>query len=92
MIRLLLLSLLLSGCATMGVRESSVLNKTTGEEWIVRLQHDGNLDFQKGEVKIKVDNRGRASLLEQALQAPLVGIMGTTSNLLNNSIEKASVK
>jgi len=88
---LLLSLLLLNGCATWGARESRVI-LPSGEEYRVYAQHDGKLDFQKGDVKVSIDNRGRPSLLEQAISAPMVGIVGTAGATINNSVKEAVVK
>jgi hypothetical protein len=79
--------LLLTGCATWGTRESRVI-LPTGEEYRIYAQHDAQFHYKKGDVEIKVDNRGRPSLIEQALQAPLVGVVGTAGNLLQQRMVK----
>lgn len=79
--------LCLCGCAsTWGNRESRVV-LPSGEVYRVTAQQDGTLAYRNGDVEIKVDNRGRPSMIEQTLTAPLVGIVGTVGKAANHRLE-----
>ena len=54
---LVLLALLLPGCAGLGGRTSSV-TLPNGHKIEIRCQSDGVVDFAQGDIKVKVDNRG----------------------------------
>lgn len=81
----------LTGCATWGNRESRVV-LPTGEEYRFYVQHDGQLDFQLGDLKAKVNNQGRASLIEQVITAPVAGVAGAANTMMGNSLKEAVVK
>lgn len=53
----LLFTLAMGGCVGLGSRESSV-TYPDGKVYRVRCQSDGMIDFQQGDVKVRVDNRG----------------------------------
>lgn len=86
-----ILLLLLSGCASWGNRESRVI-LPNGDTYRVYAQYDGAITYQQGDVKIAIDNRGRPTMIEQAITAPLVGITGIAQGLLTNSVKEAVVK
>lgn len=66
--------LLLSGCAGLGQRESFVV-LPSGQKYLVGCQSDGMVDYAQGDVKLKVDNRGRPGVFEQLLGTVTLGVM-----------------
>lgn len=91
-INLLLMALLiLTGCATLGSRESRVV-LPSGEQYKFYVQHDGQLEFQLGDMKAKVNNQGRASLIEQVVTAPVAGVAGAANTMMGNSLKEVVVK
>lgn len=82
-----MVAMTLAGCAT----ESRVV-LPNGDTYTVRSQHDAKVDFQQADIKISVDNRGRAGLIEQVVTAPIAGIAGATGAIMQNSLKEAVVK
>jgi len=64
--------LALTGCASLGQRESSV-TLPAGDVYKVRCQSDGALKYRNGEVSIEVDNRGRQGLFESVFGTMALG-------------------
>lgn len=79
---LILLALLLPGCVSLGSRKSSVTDPD-GKVYTVMCQSDGVVDFTKGDVKIKVDNRGP---LGQVLAAGTAAL-GKSHELVKEAIK-----
>ena len=63
-------TLIVSGCAGLGGRDSYVLTPD-GKEYRVRCQSDGKIDFADGTVKLTVDNRGPLGQVWAAATASL---------------------
>ena len=80
-----------TSCASWGNRESKVI-LPNGDTYRVYAQYDGAILYRNGDVQISIDNRGRPTMIEQALTAPLVGITGIAQGLLTNSVREAVVK
>ena len=88
---LIILSTLCTSCSTWGNRQSMVI-LPNGDTYRVYAQYDGAILYRNGDVQISIDNRGRPTMIEQALTAPLVGITGIAQGLLTNSVREAEVK
>ena len=71
---LVLLALILPGCATLGQRESSV-TLPSGEVYMVRCQHDATLEFKQGETAIKVNNQGKSGPIDSLISLLTLGIV-----------------
>lgn len=59
----------LFGCAT-----KSTVTLPSGDVYAVKSKHDSLVEFQDGEKKIVVDNRGRPGMIEQVLGAIFVNL------------------
>jgi len=81
----------LTGCSTWGNRQSMVI-LPNGDTYRVYAQYDGAILYRNGDVQISIDNRGRPTMIEQALTAPLVGITGIAQGLLTNAARDATVR
>jgi len=90
-ILLLFFTLLLTSCSTWGNRESRVI-LPNGDTYRIFAQYDGAITYQQGEVKIAIDNRGRPTMIEQAISAPLIGLTGIAQGLLTNAARDATVR
>jgi len=78
---LLLLIPLISGCVTLGARESKVIGPD-GKTYSVMCQSDGLMEYKDEAVQIKVDNRGRPGFLEQVFGTIVVGITGASTDAI----------
>jgi len=90
-ILLLFFTLFLTSCASWGNRESRVI-LPNGDTYRIYAQYDGAILYQQGGVKISIDNRGRPTMIEQAITAPMLGITGIAQALLTNSVRESVVK
>lgn len=82
--------LTLTGCSTFGGRVSYV-ETPDGKRYKVRAQHDARVSYKDAAVQIEVDNRGRPSWLEQAIQAPLVTMMNVGTAAAARKVEREAV-
>ena len=82
---------MLTGCASWGNRESRVV-LPNGDVYSIYAQYDGAISYRNGDVSISIDNRGRPTMIEQAISAPLVGITGIAQGLLTNAAKDATIK
>ena len=71
-IALLIVALMLTGCATLGQRESSV-QLPNGEIVTVRCPHDGKVEFKQGETQIKVDLQGKPGPIDSLVALMSLG-------------------
>ena len=62
--------LVITGCIGLGSRESSV-TLANGEVVRIMCQSDGVVDFARGDIKVRVDNRGPLGTTWAALTASL---------------------
>ena len=81
----------LTGCASWGNRESRVI-LPNGDTYRVYAQYDGAILYRSGDVQISIDNRGRPTMIEQAITAPMLGITGIAQGLLTNAARDATVR
>lgn len=72
---------LISGCTTMGARESKVTGPD-GKVYSVMCQSDGLMEYKDEKVQIKVDNRGRPGFLEQVFGTIVLGVTGANTDAM----------
>jgi hypothetical protein len=66
--RLLALALSLTGCAA-----TSTVTLPNGATYSVRCQRDAAVEFAQGDLRLRVDNRGKPGVLEQLLGTLALG-------------------
>ena len=66
-----------SGCATGSSKATVILPMDDSREYVILSKSDALVEFEKnekGEIKMKVDNRGRPSLLEKLMGWMFIGM------------------
>ena len=58
-----LLSLLIAGCS-----RTTVITKPDGDIWMVKHSANSLISYKKGGEEVIIDNRGRASLIEEIIK------------------------
>ena len=59
----ILLSLLMAGCS-----RTTVITKPDGDVWKVKHSASSLISYKKGSEEVIIDNRGRASLIEEIIK------------------------
>lgn len=68
-----LVLLLLTGCSMIAQETSVTL--PGGEVYRVRCQHDARVEFQQGDTRVMVDNRGQPSVMRDLLNVVTLGLV-----------------
>ncbi len=58
-----MLSLMIVGCS-----RTTTITKPDGEVWTVEHSKDALVEYTKGDEKVTIDDRGRASLIEEIIK------------------------
>ena len=67
---------MLTGCATLGQRESSV-RLPSGEVYKVMCMHDATVKFKQGGVLLEVNNQGKPGPLDSLIAVLTLGLIRT---------------
>ena len=67
---------MLTGCATLGQRESSV-RLPSGEVYKVMCMHDATVKFKQGDVLLEVNNQGKPGPVDSLIAVLTLGLIRT---------------